>query len=101
MAGRESRVIPDESLIQLPRQYDFTSAGMSSGDASFVVMVQSADLGECHDHAGTGRLDRSRVRRVFGQGEVRARSVVVREVRLEAGVAAAWCARSYRRPVDD
>jgi hypothetical protein len=56
MAGRESRVIPDESLTetQFPRRYDATSAGMSSGGATFVAMVQAADLAECHDHAVLG-----------------------------------------------
>jgi hypothetical protein len=85
MAGRESPVIPDESLIETspPGAVNVTSAGVFSGGATFVAVVQAAYLAECHDHAGTGRLDGSQVRHVFGQGEVRTRSVVVREVRLE------------------
>jgi hypothetical protein len=54
-----------------------------SGGATFVAVVQAAYLAECHDHAGTRWVNRSRVRRIFAQGEVRARSVVVGEVRLE------------------
>src|SRR5215471_9034597 len=57
--------------------------GVSSGGATFVTVVQAAYFAERHNLSGTGRLDRSRIRRVFAQGEVRPRSVVVGEVRLE------------------
>ena len=54
--------------------------GVSSGGATFVAVVQAAYFAESDNLAGTGRLDRSRVRRVLAQGEVRPRSVVVGEV---------------------
>jgi hypothetical protein len=56
---------------------------MSSGGATFVAVVQAAYLRERNDLACAGWLDRSRVRRVLAEGEVRARAVVVREVRPE------------------
>jgi hypothetical protein len=55
----------------------------SSGDATFVAVVQTTHLGERHDLACAGWLDGSGVRRVLAEREVRARAVVVREVRLE------------------
>src|SRR5260370_37961940 len=45
--------------------------------------MQTAYLREGHDLACAGWLDRSWVRRVLGEREVRARAMVVREVRLE------------------
>ena len=45
--------------------------------------MQTAYLGKGHDLLCAGELDRSCVRRVLAKGEVRARAVVVGEVRLE------------------
>jgi CheY-like chemotaxis protein len=52
-----------------------------SGGATCVAVMQAPYLGEGHHLAGSS--DRSWVRRVLAEREVRARAVVVREVRLE------------------
>jgi hypothetical protein len=59
------------------------STTSSSGGATFVTVMQTAYLRERHDLACAGRLDRSGVRRVLTEREVRACAVVVGEVRLE------------------
>jgi hypothetical protein len=48
----------------------------SSGGATFVAVMQAAHLGERHDLAGAGWLDRPSVRRVLAEREVRARALV-------------------------
>ena len=67
----------------MPRTVDLSLASSSSGGATFVAVMQAADLGEGYDLACAGWLDRSRVRCVLAEREVRARVVVVGEVRLE------------------
>ncbi len=53
------------------------AAAACLGGATFVAVVQAAHLGKRHDLACTGWLDRSKVRRVLAEREVRARAVVV------------------------
>ncbi len=69
----------------MARTVDPSLASSSSGGATFVAVMQAAYLGEGYDLAGAGQLDRSRVRSVLGEREVRARAAVVGEVRLEDG----------------
>jgi hypothetical protein len=45
--------------------------------------VESADLGHFHDPTECGRLDRAWDRRVFGERQVRSRSVVILDVRAQ------------------
>ena len=59
------------------------SSASSSGGATLVAAIQATYLREGHDLACAGWLDRSGVRSVLAEGEVRAGSVVVHEVRLE------------------
>jgi hypothetical protein len=58
---RTSRwVIPDQKSDrdQSPGEVKVTSVTVSSGGATFVAMVQAANLAECHDLAGTGGVNR-------------------------------------------
>ena len=48
--------------------------------AADVAMVEAADHGQGDDAAVIGWLDESRLRRVFVEGEVRARGMVVAEI---------------------
>jgi hypothetical protein len=43
-------------------------------------MMQATDLGDLHDPARLGKLDGSAVRRIFGEREMRASPVIVREI---------------------
>jgi hypothetical protein len=55
-----------------------------SGGATFVVVVQPAEVPDLDDHGAAGRwLHRPRNRRVLRQGQVRAPVMVVRDVPLE------------------
>ncbi len=51
-----------------------------SGGASFVLMMQTAEMGASHDTSHGGRLDGTREGRVFVQGEMGPRPVVIGEV---------------------
>ena len=50
------------------------------GCEAIVAMVQAADLGQFDDLAHGGRVDRSRLGRVFAQRQMRSRPMVVAEI---------------------
>ncbi len=71
--------VPNGALVEA--DVGVASSAPSSGGATFVAVMQAAYLGEGQNLAGDGWLDRSGVRRILAEREVRARAVVVREVR--------------------
>jgi hypothetical protein len=50
---------------------------------SFVAVVQSADVWQRHDRSHFWRLNRSWLGRVLPQGEMRSRSVIVIQIRID------------------
>ena len=85
VARRSGRFIV--TLVRRPTPFSvdarFTRSKLRSGRASFVTMVESTNLRHFHDPAKCGRLDRAGDRRVFVECQVRARSVVVLDVRAQ------------------
>jgi hypothetical protein len=60
--------------------HTYTKDGGVSGRPSFVAVMQPADLGQRHDRSHFWRLNPSRLGRVFPQGEMRSRSVIVIQI---------------------
>jgi len=63
--------------------HTYINDGGVSGGPSFVAVMQPADLGQRHDRSHFWRLNPSRLGRVFPQGEMRSRSVIVIQVGSE------------------
>src|ERR1700747_2764756 len=66
----------------LPSTPIFKDGGVAGGP-SFVAVMQPADLGQRHDRSHFWRLNPSRLGRVFPQGEMGSRSVIVIQVGSE------------------
>ena len=60
-----------------------TIKARASGGAALVTMMQAADFGHRDDSATVGGLDRARIGCVLPKRQVRARPLVVGEVRVE------------------
>ena len=59
---------------------NWSSDSAGSGGAPLVAVMKPSDLGQLHDLAHRRRLDVSRIGRIFVQGEVGSRALVVGEV---------------------